>query len=150
MSRYIPLAAHTDWQTPAEVWQPLDEEFGFTLDVAAAPDNAKCPRFYAADSDALARAWAPEICWMNPPYGYGLPVWIQKAHAEAQAGATVVALLPARTDTAWFHDHVLGHAEIRFIRSRVYFERPDGTKGRAPFPSMIVIWRPSCDGRRAR
>lgn len=79
---------------------------------------------------------------MNPPYGREIGRWVAKAHQEARMnGATVVALIPARTDTAYWHDHIQDIAEVRFIRGRVKFEQPDRKSDPAPFPSAIVIWR---------
>lgn len=80
---------------------------------------------------------------MNPPYGRAIGAWIRKAYEESLRGATVVALIPARTDTAYFHDFIMGKAEVRFLRGRVRFERPDGARDAAPFPSCVVIWRPT-------
>lgn len=127
-----------DWETPPEVFDPLNEEFGFDLDVCATRDNSKCPSFFSPEDDGLAQSWVGNICWMNPPYGREIGHWVEKAHNEANLGTTVVALLPARTDTRWFHDHIYGYAEIRFIKGRIRFI---GGKHSAPFPSMIVVWR---------
>lgn len=128
-----------DWETPPEVFDELDAEFCFDLDVCARPDNTKCAYFLSPEDNGLLMPWNGATCWMNPPYGRAIKDWVAKAHREAGLGATVVALLPARTDTAWFHDHIYGRAEIRFIRGRVTFV---GAQNGAPFPSMIVIWRP--------
>lgn len=128
-----------DWETPPDFFAELDAEFHFEIDVCALPHNAKCATFYTPQDDGLQRPWAPRVCWMNPPYGREIGAWVAKALGEAQHGATVVGLLPARTDTAWFHDYVHGHAEIRFVRGRIRFV---GGASCAPFPSMIAIWRP--------
>lgn len=79
---------------------------------------------------------------MNPPYGREIGKWVKKAHDEARKGAFVVGLIPARTDTAYWHDYIQGKAEVRFVRGRIKFERPDGARDAAPFPSAIIIWRP--------
>lgn len=126
-----------DWATPADLFTRLDAEFHFTLDVCARADNAKCPRFFSPEVDGLRQRWAPERCWMNPPYGRGMEAWIEKAWYESARGALVVALVPARTEMGWFHENVLGKAEIRFIRGRLRFV---GSPYNAPFPSMLVIW----------
>ena len=77
----------------------------------------------------------------TPPYGRAIGAWVQKTHDESQKGVTVVMLLPARTDTAYFHEYIYGQAEIRFIRGRLRFARPDGTvMDAAPFPSMVVVF----------
>ena len=128
------------WGTPQATFDELNAEFGFTVDVCAIPENAKCKQFFTPDIDGLSQDWRGNICYMNPPYGKQIKKWVEKAHIESQKGAVVVALLPARTDTGWFHDHVKGKAEIRFLRGRLYFNDADG---RAPFPSMVVVWRPA-------
>lgn len=127
-----------DWGTPSEFYAGLHHEFGFELDVAASATNAKCERYFSIEEDGLLQPWAPSICWMNPPYGRGITAWVEKAHRESTLGALVVGLLPARTDTAWWHNYVLGKAEIRYVRGRLQFYG-----GRdAPFPSAVAIWWP--------
>lgn len=125
-----------EWETPQAVFDELNREFGFTLDVAATEANAKCPRFYDRAQDGLKQPWEG-VCWCNPPYGREIAKWVKRA---AEAPCTVVMLIPARTDTAWFHDYIYGKAEVRFIRGRLRFS---GTKADAPFPSMIAIFRRS-------
>ena len=134
-----------DWETPKDLFRKLDEEFHFTLDPCATPQTAKCKKFYTKNDDGLRQSWAGEVVFMNPPYGRQIAKWVKKAWEESKKGATVVALLPARTDTNWFHDYVLNKAEIRFIRGRVYFRQDGGRVDRAPFPSMIVIYRPKSE-----
>lgn len=131
----------TTWRTPDALFRDLDAEFHFTLDVCADPSNAKCRRYFSEVDEAFWQTWAPERCWMNPPYGRGIAKWIQRAAAEAHSGALVVALLPARTDTIWWHNYVLVHAdEVRYIRGRLSFD--DARRKRATFPSVVVVWRP--------
>lgn len=132
------------WATPADIFGPLDDEFRFDLDVAASATNAKCASYFTEQDNRLWHRWAPRRCWMNPPYGGETTRWVAKAAAEASDGALVVGLLPARTDTAWFHEHVLASgAEVRFVRGRVAFDLPGvRIRPRAPFPSLIVVWRP--------
>lgn len=131
-------SAKSDWETPAWLFRGLDDEFGFTLDVCANEMNAKCQHFIGPDRCGLATPW-DGVCWMNPPYGRRIGRWVAKAHESARMGlATCVCLLPARTDTAWFHEHVMRSDEVRFIRGRLYF---GGGSGRAPFPSSIVVFR---------
>lgn len=134
---HIFKSARGDWRTPRALFQAVNAEFNFDLDVCATKDNALCARFFTPEDDALEQSWAGR-CWMNPPYGRDLHEWIAKAAAESSRGATVVALVPARTDTRWFHDHCLGR-EIRFIKGRLAFD--DNVKMRATFPSMLVIFR---------
>lgn len=141
------MAARADWSTPQALYDFWARIYRFEIDVAATPENAKCPRSFDTDADGLVQPWAPATCWMNPPYGAGLPRWIAKADREARLGATIVALLPARTDTAWWHDYIDGKRWVRFLRGRVTFE---GAKHNAPFPSVIVVFQPSDHTGRAR
>lgn len=131
-----------EWETPQALFDELDREFGFTLDVCALPENAKCDLFFNPETDGLSQSWKGHTCWMNPPYGKEIGRWVEKAYHESkQNGTTVVCLLPARTDTRWFHDYIYGKAEIRFLRGRIKFV---GAENSAPFPSMIVIYRGNC------
>ena len=129
-------SASVEWATPWTLFNELDAEFAFTLDVCATEDNAKCQRFYSPAEDGLRQEWHG-TCWMNPPYGRTIGEWVAKAHESAKSDDTlVVCLLPARTDTRWWHDHVMG-AEQRFLKGRVRFN----DAGPAPFPSCVVIFR---------
>ena len=130
----------SEWATPQALFDSLDKEFSFTLDPCASPENAKCAKFYTKEQDGLAQPWAGERVFLNPPYGREAANWIAKAYFESQYAEVIVALLPVRSDTAWFHDFVYDKAEIRFLRGRVNFIGPNGTPGTATFPSMIVIW----------
>lgn len=127
-----------EWETPPGLFHLLDEEFGFTLDVCARPDKAKCPRYFSPEQDGLRQVWTG-VCWMNPPCGRRITEWVRKADESARAGATVVCLLPARTDTAWWHHHVARAAEVRFLEGRLNCVRG---RGSAPFPPTIVVFRP--------
>ena len=131
-----------DWCTPQDFFTRLDEEFHFALDAAALPENAKCALYYSPEENGLTQSWdVGGAVFVNPPYGRAIGAWVQKAHDESQKGVTVVMLLPARTDTAYFHEYIYGQAEIRFIRGRLRFARPDGTvMDAAPFPSMVVVF----------
>lgn len=123
------------WETPKVVFDRLDAEFGFTLDVCATPDNAKCRRYFSPEDDGLSKPW-DGVCWMNPPYGKAIAEWMRKAYEESQIDATVVCLVPARTDTAWWHEYAM-KGEIRFIRGRIRFV---GAPHTAPFPCAIVVF----------
>ena len=139
MNTDVMFSSKTDlWETPQEFFDELNDEFGFDLDVCALQGNAKCAKYYTPEQDGLEQPW-PGVCWCNPPYGRDVWRWVKKAGEESAAGSTVVMLLPARTDTGWFHDYVLGKAEIRFIRGRLKF---GGSKNSAPFPSMVLVYRP--------
>lgn len=135
MNKEVMFSSKTDlWGTPQDLFDELDAEFHFDLDVCALPDNAKCKRYYTPEMDGLSQKWGG-CCWCNPPYGRQIGKWIKKA---AESGTTVVMLLPARTDTKWFHDYILGKAEIRFLKGRLKF---GGCNNSAPFPSMVVVFR---------
>ena len=138
--RHLKPAESVEWGTPQDVFDELDAEFDFTVDVAASIHNRKCKRFYSIDNNGLIQDWSGERCFMNPPYGNDLREWTKKAYEESLKGALVVGLLPVRSDTAWFHDHVLDKAEIRFIRGRVKYEIASKDPSAATFPTMIVIW----------
>lgn len=127
-----------NWATPSDFFEKLNNEFGFTLDVCASRSNAKCQRFFTSEDDGLYQEWGG-ICYMNPPYGRVISDWMKKAYESAQAGATVVCLVPARTDTKWWHDYAAKASEIRFYKGRLKF---GGCANSAPFPSAIVIFRP--------
>lgn len=122
-----------EWETPQDLFHSLDKEFHFTLDPCATKENAKCKKFYTKEDDGLKQDWTGERVFMNPPYGREIGKWVKKAKESALG---VVALLPARTDTKWFHDYVQG-SEIRFIKGRLKFSNSHNS---APFPSMIVIF----------
>lgn len=130
-----------NWCTPVGFFKELNAEFDFTLDAAATAASAKCTKYFTPEDDGLTQSWAGERVFCNPPYGKEIGKWVQKAYEEAQKGALVVLLIPARTDTAYFHDFIYGKAEIRFIRGRLHFEDEHGkTKWNAPFPSMLAIY----------
>lgn len=132
----VMFSSKTDlWATPQSFFDQMNSEFKFNLDVCAIPDNAKCERYFSPEVDGLSQDWGGYCVWCNPPYGREIGKWVKKA---AESKALVVMLLPARTDTAWFHDYIYHKAEIRFIRGRLKFG--DG-KNSAPFPSMVVIFR---------
>jgi len=131
-----------DWQTPPQLFEGLNATFGFTLDAAASASNTLCRDYIDAERDALAVPWDTDgAIWLNPPYGPTVGKWVAKAYAESLRGRTVVLLLPARTDTRWFHDFVLPHGEILFLRGRLRF-LVDGAEplAAAPFPSMVVVF----------
>lgn len=129
----------TDWATPRDFFDKLDEEFCFDLDVCADESNAKCADYFTEQDDCLIQDWSGRRCFMNPPYGRTIGKFVAKARSEAEEhGALVVCLIPARTDTAYLHDHIFGHAsDIRFVRGRLKFG--DG-KNSAPFPSAVVVF----------
>ena len=141
MGRLAPLmsSARHDWETPPVLFAALDAQFHFTLDVCALPRNAKCARYFTPADDGLTRSWRGETCWMNPPYGRAIGAWVARAHHETQhdENTCVVALLPARTDTRWWHEHVMAARDIYLLRGRLRFV---GAASSAPFPSAIAVW----------
>ena len=126
-----------DWATPQDLFDKLNDEFHFTLDVCAIPENAKCEHYYSPEQDGLLQHWEGTV-WCNPPYGRKIGLWVKKAYESVirDDETTVVMLLPARTDTKWFHEYILPYGQIRFIRGRLKF---GDSKNSAPFPSMIVV-----------
>ncbi|MBQ1805790.1 MAG: adenine methyltransferase [Oscillospiraceae bacterium] len=140
MNHAVMFSSRTDlWSTPQDLFDELDAEFHFSVDVCAIPENAKCVRFFSPVDDGLVKSWKTGggAAWCNPPYGRKIGEWVRKAAQEAADGQTVVMLIPARTDTRWFHEYILGRAEIRFLRGRLRF---GGAVNPAPFPSMVVIF----------
>lgn len=124
------------WETPQDIFDKLNFEFGFTVDVCAIPENAKCLNYYTPEQDGLSQEWKG-VCWLNPPYGREIGKWLKKAYESSLKETIVVCLIPSRTDTKYWHDYVM-KGEIRFIRGRLKF---GGHKNSAPFPSAIVIFR---------
>lgn len=139
MNTELMFSSKTDlWSTPPELFKALDDEFTFTLDPCCTVDNATCPTYFTEEDDGLSKSWAGHTVFMNPPYGREIGKWIKKAYEE---DATVVCLIPSRTDTKWWHDYVM-QGEVRFIKGRLKF---GGHKNPAPFPSAVIIFRSSKD-----
>lgn len=126
--------------TPAWFFEPIRAEFGLEVDVCAHPENAVLPRYWTKKDNGLIQKWSPLSCWCNPPYGAITERWVRKALKEARLGATVVCLLPARTDTRWWHRYVVHANEIRFYAGRIKFE---GMTSSGSFGSVLVVYRPS-------
>ena len=122
-----------EWATPIDLFTELDKEFHFTLDPCATEENAKCTKYYTIKENGLIQDWSNEMVFLNPPYGRNIGLWVKKLSENKG-----VALLPARTDTRWFHTYIYNKAEIRFIKGRIKF---GNSKNSAPFPSMIVIFK---------
>lgn len=122
-----------DWETPQSLFDALKREFRFTLDVCATEHNAKCKRFFTPEDDGLAQVWRG-VVWMNPPYGRGIDRWVKKAH---ESGVVCVCLLPVRSDTRWWHTHVMQASEVRLLTKRLSF---GGSKNKAPFPAAIIVF----------
>lgn len=134
-----------DWETPQEVFDKLKEEFHFTLDPCADENNHKCKKYFTREQNGLLQDWKSETVFCNPPYGRKIGLWVRKCYLHGKNGdGLAVMLIPARTDTKWFHEYIYNNknAEIRFLKGRLKF---GGSKNSAPFPSMIVIFNESED-----
>jgi phage N-6-adenine-methyltransferase len=131
------LTSITDqWATPQDFFDRQNAMYGpFTLDVCADKENAKCASYFDKATDGLKQQWIGK-CWMNPPYGREIGKWMKKAYESAGNGTVVVCLVPARTDTKWWHDYAI-KGQITFIRGRLKF---GGSKNSAPFPSALVVF----------
>ena len=140
MNTAVMFSSETDlWATPQEFFDKLNSEFNFTLDPCATPENAKCKKYYTKVEDGLKQDWSGEIVFCNPPYGREIKKWVKKCYMESKKpNTTVVMLIPARTDTSYFHDYIYKKAkEIRFVRGRLKFGNSTNS---APFPSMVVVF----------
>jgi phage N-6-adenine-methyltransferase len=134
-----------EWSTPRELFDRLNAEYHFTLDPCATAENAKCAKFYTKKQDGLIQDWGSEIVFMNPPYGREIGRWIHKAYCQSLKGAIIVCLIPARTDTAYWHDIIFPYADkIEYLKGRLRFSNA----GPAPFPSAIVIFGKPKDNLR--
>ena len=125
------------WTTPQNLFNELNNEFHFDLDVCCSIYTTKCRNFFTEETDGLSQDWSGHVCWMNPPYGKYIYDWMKKAYEESLKGAIVVALIPARTDTKYWHDFCMNASEIRFIKGRLKFGNSNNS---APFPSAIIVF----------
>lgn len=133
-----------DWTTPKILFDKLNKEFNFEYDLAADKDNALCSKFYTKEDDGLKQNWSG-ICWLNPPYGdksSKMVDWIKKAYLTTQENPelTVVMLIPARTNTKWFHNYCMKAAEVRFICGRPKF---GDSKHGLPQPLILLVFKKS-------
>jgi phage N-6-adenine-methyltransferase len=132
----VHFSSKTDlWATPQDFFDKYNLLYSFDVDVCATKENSKCNKFFSPEDDGLSQQWTG-VCWMNPPYGRGIKHWVKKAYDSALMGAVVVCLLPARTDTAWWHDYAM-KGDVEFIRGRLKFGE---SKNSAPFPSAVVVF----------
>lgn len=143
MKREAMFSSKTDqWSTPQTLFDELDTEFHFTLDACADETNHKCPLYFTKEQDGLVQDWGGHTVFCNPPYGAkATGDWTRKCYKEAQKpDTTVVLLIPARTDRKSFHEYIYNktNVEVRFLPGRLCFG--DGRE-RAPFPSMVVVFR---------
>lgn len=124
---------------PPSFFNEVNKEFNFNLDPCSTDENHKCDKYYTIKDDGLSKDWSGHNVWCNPPYGRNIGKWVEKCYREGCKDNTLVVLLiPARTDTKYFHDYILHRAEIRFIPGRLKFGNSNNS---APFPSMLVIFR---------
>lgn len=150
MNAEVMFSSKTDqWATPQDFFDKLNEEFHFTLDPCADEFNHKCEQYYTKEQDGLSIYWGgwKERVFCNPPYGREIGKWVARCYRHAKSdGGLAVMLIPARTDTKWFHDYIYNkpNVEIRFIKGRLKF---GDSKNSAPFPSMVVIFRGNKDDR---
>lgn len=130
-----------EYETPNEIFEPLQKEFNLELDVCATKENTKCKKFYTKEDDALIQDWNRfGNFWMNPPFGRGLKKWVQKAYEESQKGVIGVSILPVRSNTLWWHRYIIdAKAEVRFLKGEIKFN--DCKRG-LWLPFAIVIWKP--------
>lgn len=110
-----------EWYTPLSVYNPLHEEFKFTLDPCCTPESSKCDKYFTKEDDGLIQRWNGEVVFINPPYGRDIKHWVKKVYDESNNGAICVMLIPSRTDTSYWHDYIFNKAEIRFMRGRIKF-----------------------------
>ena len=150
MNKTLLSSKNMCWCTPQDFFDKLNAEFNFVLDPAATEETAKCPLYYTPETNGLAQSWDKGgAVFCNPPYGREIGKWVKKAFDEARGGFPIVLLIPARTDTAYFHDYIYGKADIRFLRGRIHFEDEKGNSAdSAPFPSMLVIYNAKKEGTK--
>lgn len=144
MNQVLLSSNNNNWCTPQDFFDELDAEFHFVLDAAANERSAKCDDFFTPEQDGLSQSWerSDGAVFCNPPYGREISKWVKKAFEESRLSkTTIVLLIPARTDTAYFHDYIYGYSEVRFVRGRLKFTDESGYSfDRAPFPSMVVVY----------
>lgn len=131
-----------EWATPMDFFGRLDNYFGFDLDPCCTPENAKAKNYFTMKENGLVQPWSDFTVFMNPPYGREIGTWVRKAYQESLKGATVVCLIPSRTDTAWWHDYV-SQGTVVFLRGRIKFVQEGKGDMSAPFPSCLVLFTPA-------
>lgn len=143
ISKALFSSASGEWETPQKVFDYYHARYNFTLDPCATPENAMCPTFFTKEADGLRQSWSHHRVWCNPPYGRGIGAWVEKAHYHKEWGGLAVLLLPARTDTQWFHKYIWAVSRpydgirVELLQGRLKF---GGAKNSAPFPSVVVIF----------
>ncbi len=138
MNKILLSSNNMDYETPQWLFDELDKEFSFDVDICADKNNHKCDKYATKEMNCLRHSWGHVVCFMNPPYGRKISLFIKKAYEESLKGSTVVCLIPSRTDTKWWWDYCLKAIEIRFLKGRLKFGVETNS---APFPSAIVIFK---------
>lgn len=136
MDKVLFSSKSDEWATSQALFDKINSIFHFTLDVCADSNNAKCKKYFTKEQDGLTQDWGSEIVWCNPPYGREIGKWVEACACHPRCS---VMLLPARTDTKWFHEWIYGNnnAELYFIKGRLRFGK---AKYSAPFPPMVVVF----------
>jgi site-specific DNA-methyltransferase (adenine-specific) len=130
-----------EWETPQDFFNELNKTYNFTLDPCATPETAKCKKYFTKEDDGLKQDWGGHTVFCNPPYGRAIKDWVKKCSDESKKPDTIIVILiPARTDTRYFHQYIYHKAQIRFIKGRLKFSGNQASSGSAPFPSMLVIF----------
>lgn len=139
MDKILFSSKSNEWSTPQDFFDNLNNEFNFTLDPCATKENRKCEKYFSIEQDGLKQDWSNNIVFCNPPYGKEIYKWVEKCYMESKKdNTTVVLLIPARTDTKYFHEYIYNKVkEIRFIKGRLKFGNQSNS---APFPSILVIF----------
>ena len=138
MDKVLFSSQSNEWSTPQSFYNELNKEFNFNLDPCSTNENNKCENHFTIDDDGLKQDWQGHIVFCNPPYGRVLKEWVQKCYEESlKPNTKVVMLIPARTDTIYFHKYIYNIATIRFLKGRLKFGE---CKNSAPFPSMVVVF----------
>ena len=133
------MSKSNEWTTPPDLFNELNYKHNFTLDPCCTKQSALCDKYYTIEDDGLKQDWGGEIVFMNPPYGREIGKWVEKAYKESLKGAVVVCLIPARTDTRYWHDYIFPYASgIKFLKGRLKF---GNGKNSAPFPSAIIEFK---------
>ena len=140
MEKALFTSNKNNWRTPKEFFKNLNMEFNFNLDACADDNNKLCDEYYSKENSCLEKSWRGKRVFMNPPYGRDIAKFIEKAYSESLAAEIIVMLLPARTDTKYFHEYILPYCEIRFVKGRLKFlDENNQAKDAAPFPSMVCV-----------
>lgn len=138
-------SASEEWGTPQDLFDELNSVYNFTLDPSASDYNHKCEKYFTKDDDGLSKSWSGETVFCNPPYGRHIGDWVKKAYDESLKGTKIIMLIPARTDTRWFHDYIYkkNNVRVEFIRGRLKFVdclNREKKANSATFPSMLVFF----------